>query len=583
MASSISRFLKRYVSILNGDCVPRRPRPEPDFPPRPRKETPRWVHLLLFLLTFLTTTLAGAGERDGYAAMFVSGLPFSLTLMTILLFHEMGHYLAARRFGLKATLPYFIPMPHWISPIGTLGAVIRLKSPMEERRALLWVGAAGPLAGFVVSLAAVISGIRISEVLPLPVLTPGSYAFIFGDSFLFRGITHLIHGAIPPGHDIFLSPMAWAGWIGFLVTSLNLMPLGQLDGGHILHALIGRKQVRAGWAAFIALVALSVLWPGWIVWILMTLFFLRVGHPVLYDPTPLGALEKTAGWSCIIILLLTFIPAPVDLMENDSIFPLECPSCAAPLEPSGIARAGGKLIAVSDGDAALYEIVKGVRGRAAMPWAKVKFSGGGARFDFEGLAFHENQFFIADERGRRIIAADASGKAEVLPHDIADYNRRNGIRFSRDANAGFEGIAVDAVDGSFYILNERAPAVIYRLEKNDGMLKAVAHLDLGAFGKGEISDASDIFAEKGNIYVLARKANRIIKLGARDWSRIDHLDFTAVAARLYVSADGYGFAEGLCIDENNIYLTFESDGHPLRGSTAGKHGTLVIMSRPRGF
>ena len=200
MLSSLLRTLRGYIAVLNADPA------VPVFPPREteitreRKETPRWVHLALFLATFITTTLAGAGDRSGIIAMLVSGLPFSLTLMAILLTHEMGHYLAARRFGLRATLPYFIPLPHWISPIGTLGAVIRIKSPLRERRALLYVGAAGPLAGFVVSLAAVVAGISYSEMQPLPILPPGGYDFIFGDSLLFRLITFVTHGPIPPGN-----------------------------------------------------------------------------------------------------------------------------------------------------------------------------------------------------------------------------------------------------------------------------------------------------------------------------------------------------------------------------------------------
>lgn len=584
MPSSLTGKLRKYVSVLNGDpAVPDFTRMEP-FPRRVRKDTPRWVHLILFMATFLTTTLAGAGERTGILAMLVSGLPFSLTLMSILLTHEMGHYCAARRFGLMATLPYFIPLPHWISPIGTLGAVIRIKSPLRERRALLYVGAAGPLAGFVVSLAAVIAGIYFSEVRPLPVIPPGAYTLIFGDSLLFRLFTLLVHGPVPPGHDIFLSPIAWAGWIGFLVTSLNLMPLGQLDGGHILHALIGRRQLYFGWFAFFALIVLSVFWIGWGVWILMVLFFLRVGHPVLDDTTPLGPREKTVGWFCMIILLLTFVPAPVDILENDSIFPLACPSCESPLEPSGIALLGGKILAVSDSGDSVYELVKCESGYRAVPWMRVKSPGTAFHGnDFEGLAFFENQFYIADERNRRIIVSDATGGANVLPHDIADYNLRHGIHFSREANAGFEGIAVDPATSAVYLLNEREPAIVYRLEKKDGALRTASHADLGTLKGQGLSDASDLFIDRGFIYVLGRRANRIIKLDAKNWTFRGQFDFLGTAAQLYVSEKGYGFAEGLCMDGEKIYLVFDSNGRTLPGSRAGKHGTLVVIPRSEGF
>lgn len=584
MPRSLFRTLRGYIAVLNADpAAPVFPPREKDMP-RERKDTPRWVHLALFLATFLTTTLAGAGDRAGIAAMLISGLPFSLTLMAILLTHEMGHYLAARRFGLSATLPYFIPLPHWISPIGTLGAVIRIKSPLRERRALLYVGAAGPLAGFIVSLAAVIAGIRFSEMLPLPVAPPGSYTFIFGDSLLFRLITLLTHGPVPPGHDIFLSPCAWAGWIGFLVTSLNLMPLGQLDGGHILHALLGRKQLYFGWAAFITLAILTVTWPGWGVWILMVLLFLRVGHPVLEDTTPLGVRERVIGWSCMMILLLTFVPAPVDILENDTIFPLECPKCAVPLEPSGLALMNGRLLMVSDNDSGVFELVKDERGYRPQSWMRVGPAVPGTHgSDFEGLALSENLFFIADERNRRVLVADAGGKTEVLPHDIADYNRRHGIAFSRDANAGFEGIAIDPVHGTVYLLNEREPAVIYRLEKNDGTLKTVAHLDLGSPGGRNITDASDLFLDRGFLYVLSRRANRILKLNAKTWNTEGQFGYAGTAARLYVSEKGYGFAEGLCMDGGRIYLVFDSNGKTLRGSPDGRNGTLVILPRPAGF
>jgi Predicted membrane-associated Zn-dependent proteases 1 len=158
--------------------------------------------------------------------------------MTILGVHEFGHYFAARRFGVDATLPYFIPFP---SIVGTMGAVIKTKSPIPHRRALFYIGVMGPIPGFIVSLAAVIVGIMLSEIQPLPPaegITP-----VFGDSILFGFIVHLFHSEIPAGFDIALHPFAWAGWIGFLVTSLNLIPIGQLDGGHILYSLLGRKQV----------------------------------------------------------------------------------------------------------------------------------------------------------------------------------------------------------------------------------------------------------------------------------------------------------------------------------------------------
>jgi len=269
----------------------------------------KWIiNLVLFIITLCTTTLAGAVYTDSIIGSILSGLPYSLTLMLILGVHEFGHYFAARRFGVKATLPYFIPFP---SIVGTMGAVIKTKSPIPDRKALFYIGVMGPIPGFIVSLAAVIVGIMLSEVQPLPPaegITP-----VFGDSLLFGFIVHIVHGEIPAGFDIALHPFAWAGWIGFLVTSLNLIPIGQLDGGHVLYSLIGRKQVYAGWISLLGLVILTFIWPGWGVWIILTLFILMVAHPKIPQTVELSLMEKAAGWLCMIILVITFIPVPVQI------------------------------------------------------------------------------------------------------------------------------------------------------------------------------------------------------------------------------------------------------------------------------
>jgi membrane-associated protease RseP (regulator of RpoE activity) len=270
-----------------------------------------WINLLLFVVTFFTTTFAGASDGKTLADIMLSGLPYSLTLMTILLCHEFGHYFAARRFGVRATLPYFIPFP---SIIGTMGAVIKTRSPIPHRRALLYIGAFGPIPGFIVSLAAAIIGIYLSEVRPLPAPTGDMLMPIYGDSMLFALLVKLMHGSIPAGHDIFLSPYAWAGWIGLLITSLNLMPIGQLDGSHILYALIGNKQRMAGWGFFGGLIVMAIIWQGWIVWIGLTLLVLMVAHPEVPESGKLSGAEKVIGWLCMAILVLTFVPVPVKFL-----------------------------------------------------------------------------------------------------------------------------------------------------------------------------------------------------------------------------------------------------------------------------
>jgi membrane-associated protease RseP (regulator of RpoE activity) len=282
------------------------PRPQAE----PEKKKP-WLNIVLFITTFITTTLAGAHSGNTIAEFLISGLPYSVTLMLILGTHEMGHYLAAKKFGVDATLPFFIPFP---SIVGTMGAVIKTRTPIPHTKALFYIGVMGPIPGFVVSLAASVIGIYLSQVQPLPELTGMGLVPIFGDSLLYGTIVYIFHGAIPAGQDIFLHPLAWAGWIGFLVTSLNLIPIGQLDGGHILYSLIGRKQVYAGWAAFAALVVLSFFWPGWIVWIILSLLILMIAHPPVPLYTPLTTVEKITGWACMVILALTFIPVPVDFL-----------------------------------------------------------------------------------------------------------------------------------------------------------------------------------------------------------------------------------------------------------------------------
>jgi len=307
---SIKEWARSYLIRLNTGNRPGRQRLDVLPEQREIKNRPA-VNVLLFIITFLSTTFAGASESDSIAGSFVSGLPYSTTLILILLVHEFGHYCAARRFGVDATLPYFIPFP---SIIGTMGAVIKTRTPIPNRRALFYIGAMGPLPGFIISLAAVVAGIYLSDVKPLPVVKGDMMLPVFGDSILFAFFVRVIHGAIPAGQDIYLSPYAWAGWIGFLITSLNLMPIGQLDGSHILYALIGKKQKIFGWLFLAGLCVMSFIWQGWIVWIVLTLLFLMVAHPEIPEDRPLSMAEKVIGWTCMVILVLTFVPIPVDFI-----------------------------------------------------------------------------------------------------------------------------------------------------------------------------------------------------------------------------------------------------------------------------
>src|SRR5512136_2481681 len=210
-----------------------------------------WINVALFAATVLATLLTGALNEVGQhipenmilrtllqqPILLLTGLPFALTLMSILLAHEMGHYIVGRRYNAPVSLPYFIPMPLF-GLFGTMGAVIVQRAPFEDRRSLFDIGVAGPLAGLVVALPLLVYGLATSKVGPI---TPGG--LLEGNSILYLALKYLIFGRVLPGNglDVYLNPVAWAAWAGLLVTSLNLLPVGQLDGGHILYALLGRR------------------------------------------------------------------------------------------------------------------------------------------------------------------------------------------------------------------------------------------------------------------------------------------------------------------------------------------------------
>ncbi len=279
-------------------------------PPAAKAPNPR-INIILFIATFFTTTFAGTLMEAGPTASFLSqlhkGLPFSVTLLTILLFHEFGHYFMARKHRVDATLPYFIPAP---SIIGTFGAVIKMRSPLHSKRALLDIGAAGPLAGVVVAIPAIVIGLQLSEIRPIT----GTHGGIsLGSSLLFSFLARISVGVVPDNYDIFLHPIAFAGWIGTLVTMLNLLPVGQLDGGHIAYAVLGKHIHRL--ASYIILPLLFVLgvaaWKGWLVWCLLLFFLMGTKHPPTRDEyLPLNRGRKVIGWIALLLFILTFTPVP---------------------------------------------------------------------------------------------------------------------------------------------------------------------------------------------------------------------------------------------------------------------------------
>ncbi|GEJ57654.1 site-2 protease family protein [Anaeromyxobacter diazotrophicus] len=308
------------------------------------------LNLALFAATVVTTLLAGAQwtalrlpEAGGgwlataaaqAAAVAVAGLPFAAALIGILFCHEMGHYLLARAWRVDSTLPFFIPVP--VGPVGTFGAVIRIRSALPSRTATLDIGAAGPLAGFAVALPLLFWGLAHSVVQPVgdvvlegqrmglvqllagylkgeALLTSGVQHY--GDSFITWGVQRLVWGKLPPGHDVFLHPVAFAAWIGLFITTLNLIPLGQLDGGHVTYALLGRRGARRFSRAVsfgLLLAGLLVSW-NWFLWWGVTRFFVGYDHPPALVEEPLTPGRKLVAVASILLFLGTFIPVPVSL------------------------------------------------------------------------------------------------------------------------------------------------------------------------------------------------------------------------------------------------------------------------------
>ncbi|MBN1940485.1 MAG: site-2 protease family protein [Candidatus Aminicenantes bacterium] len=287
-----------------------------------------WVNAVLFLLTFATAFFVGTswGLNFLYAGKTASdpgfqpevvglfsdsrlvglSILYAAVLMTILLAHEMGHYLACRHYGLSATLPFFIPAP---TLIGTLGAFIKIRTPIVRKRVLFDIGAAGPLAGFALAVPALLVGLALSRTVPA---VPQEGSIVFGEPLLVRLGVMLFLKDAGPGMDIIVHPIAFAGWVGMLVTSLNLIPLGQLDGGHIAYAVFGARS-RSATKIVMGLLALAGIffWAGWMIWFLI-LLMMGLRHPRVYDESdPLDRKRTIVAVLIAVIFILSFIPAPI--------------------------------------------------------------------------------------------------------------------------------------------------------------------------------------------------------------------------------------------------------------------------------
>jgi membrane-associated protease RseP (regulator of RpoE activity) len=298
-----------------------------------------WVNVALFLATLLSVIYLGAlneldpGMLKGLSDLQVmalpltdvryllSGLPFAGTLMSILLAHELSHYFVARRYGSPVSLPYFIPMP--LSLMGTMGAVIVQRSPMRNRKALFDIGVAGPLGGLIVAIPLLILGLLLSDVQGPP--TDVDVVLQEGNSLLYLGIKYLIFGKVLPsnGEDVWLHSVAFAAWGGLLVTMINLIPVGQLDGGHVSYALLGRRAQTLGYVVIAAMIA----WGGWLMvsgneaggfwmtWGFLNMFLNPRHPPPLNDATKLNWQRVTLGLLVLAIFVLLFMPAPLQQVQ----------------------------------------------------------------------------------------------------------------------------------------------------------------------------------------------------------------------------------------------------------------------------
>jgi membrane-associated protease RseP (regulator of RpoE activity) len=269
-----------------------------------------FLHIILFLLTIGSTIFVGS-QLFGFAGGFL----YSFAIMTILFAHEMGHYLMTRKYGIPSTLPFFIPFP--MEPFGTFGAIIRMKGVIINKRTLFDIGVAGPLCGFVVALPFIITGLLLSKV---QVIIGGLNFDQLGKPLLLIILQNVLIGEIPSGLGLVPHPFIYAGWVGLFVTALNLLPVGQLDGGHVVYAVFGDKSRLVSRLSITILALLAIFYnPGWLTLVILLLIFGR-RHPQPYDTeTRLDNKRKFIAGIVLVIFVLSFIPAPFPELNTANI------------------------------------------------------------------------------------------------------------------------------------------------------------------------------------------------------------------------------------------------------------------------
>jgi len=295
--------------------------------PRPKFQDRVWLHIVLLLLTIATTTLMGQAYYAGFVAGFggtapamsaisliLHGLWYSGTVLAILGCHELGHYLACRYYDVDASLPFFLPVP--LPLTGTLGAFIRIREPIPTKRMWFDIGIAGPIAGFLVAVPALFIGLALSRVAAVP---PKMDGFSLGEPLLFQLGSKLLWGAQPDGYSLNLHPIAFAAWFGLLATSLNLFPIGQLDGGHILYAVFGRKSSYVTLvmiAVAVGLVFVSMSWLVWTIVMIGMLYLFGRHHPQAIDEhVPLDRTRVLLAVFALAMFILCFTPAPIQPLQ----------------------------------------------------------------------------------------------------------------------------------------------------------------------------------------------------------------------------------------------------------------------------
>jgi Zn-dependent protease len=316
----IEVFLPRSIELIDPQrSVPKQGR----HPLKPRSRRRKKLALFLFLATCFSTFLAGTGLwqfvffpallldkiiRADLSELLLNGLSYAIPVMSILLAHEMGHYLQARRYGVPASYPFFIPMP--ITPFGTMGAVIVQGAGVADRKQMFDIAISGPLAGLVLAIPITYFGLDQAKVAVIP---PNAASMIYGDPLILQWMIKYIHGPLADNETIMLNPMLFAGWVGIFITALNLIPIGQLDGGHILYMLIGRRAHKVAMGLLFSAVA-YMLWSGQMSYMLIVILLFLFGPkhpPTADDRVPLGRMRIILGWLTLGFIIIGFTPTPI--------------------------------------------------------------------------------------------------------------------------------------------------------------------------------------------------------------------------------------------------------------------------------